>query len=154
MEHKVAKCTYIYSARSKLLHTPLYLIREYKKIHNHFFSSRELAQTSPYYESLKKQDVEVLFCYEMYDELVLLELKQYGGRQLVSAENDMQKEAVDSAEPLIGGYLLICLCVPLLGYVNEDINKLRIINSLISTLLVNYSVTLHSHKKILYLFII
>ncbi|KAL0839468.1 hypothetical protein ABMA28_016177 [Loxostege sticticalis] len=64
--------------------------------------SRELAQSSPYYESLKKRDVEVLFCYEMYDELVLLELKQFGGRQLVSVENDMQKEATDSDDAVIG----------------------------------------------------
>lgn len=66
--------------------------------------SRELAQTSPYYESLKKRDVEVLFCYEMYDELVLLELKQFGGKPLSSVENDMQKNAADSADTIIGGY--------------------------------------------------
>lgn len=79
------------------------------KLNNYSFNvtpSRELAQSSPYYESLKKRDVEVLFCYEMYDELVLLELKQFGGRQLVSVENDMQKEATDNVEPLIGMYLL------------------------------------------------
>lgn len=64
--------------------------------------SRELAQSSPYYESLKKRDTEVLFCYEMYDELVLLELKEFGGRQLVSIENDMQKDPADATE-VIGG---------------------------------------------------
>ncbi|XP_050676978.1 heat shock protein 75 kDa, mitochondrial [Leptidea sinapis] len=64
--------------------------------------SRELAQISPYYESLKKRDVEVLFCYEMYDELVLLELKQFGGRALVSVENDMQKDPADSSDTIIG----------------------------------------------------
>ncbi|XP_034825688.1 heat shock protein 75 kDa, mitochondrial [Maniola hyperantus] len=64
--------------------------------------SRELAQSSPYYESLKKRDVEVLFCYEMYDELVLLELKEFGGRSLVSVENDMQKDPADSSETIIG----------------------------------------------------
>ncbi|KOB73669.1 Hsp90-related protein TRAP1 [Operophtera brumata] len=69
--------------------------------------SRELAQSSPYYESLKKQDVEVLFCYEMYDELVLLELKQFGGRPLTSVENDMQKDAADSADNIIGLHPII-----------------------------------------------
>ncbi|CAH0397279.1 unnamed protein product [Chilo suppressalis] len=64
--------------------------------------SRELAQSSPYYESLKKRDVEVLFCYEMYDELVLLELKEFGGRQLVSVENDMQKDPADTPDSVIG----------------------------------------------------
>lgn len=64
--------------------------------------SRELAQTSPYYESLKKRDVEVLFCYELYDELVLLELKEFGGRALVSVENDMLKDASDTTGNIIG----------------------------------------------------
>ncbi|XP_047545916.1 heat shock protein 75 kDa, mitochondrial [Vanessa atalanta] len=64
--------------------------------------SRELAQSSPYYESLKKRDVEVLFCYEMYDELVLLELKEFGGRQLISVENDMQKDPADKSDNIIG----------------------------------------------------
>ncbi|KAL4703395.1 hypothetical protein ACJJTC_011184 [Scirpophaga incertulas] len=64
--------------------------------------SRELAQSSPYYESLKKRDVEVLFCYEMYDELVLLELKEFGGRQLVSVENDMHKDGADNTDSVIG----------------------------------------------------
>lgn len=74
--------------------------------------SRELAQSSPYYESLKKRDVEVLFCYEMYDELVLLELKQFGGRQLVSVENDMQKEATNSDDAVIGMYCVSALKSP------------------------------------------
>nr|XP_026491449.1 heat shock protein 75 kDa, mitochondrial isoform X1 [Vanessa tameamea] len=64
--------------------------------------SRELAQSSPYYESLKKRDVEVLFCYEMYDELVLLELKEFGGRPLISVENDMQKDPADKSDNIIG----------------------------------------------------
>ncbi|XP_026746998.1 heat shock protein 75 kDa, mitochondrial [Trichoplusia ni] len=65
--------------------------------------SRALAETSPYYESLKKRDVEVLFCYEMYDELVLLELKEFNNRTLVSIENDMQSDSKDAADNIIGG---------------------------------------------------
>ncbi|CAB3224999.1 unnamed protein product [Arctia plantaginis] len=64
--------------------------------------SRELAENSPYYESLKKRDVEVLFCYEMYDELVLLELKEFNNRKLISVENDMQTTSTDKAETIIG----------------------------------------------------
>ncbi|XP_041973532.1 heat shock protein 75 kDa, mitochondrial [Aricia agestis] len=75
---------------------------EQKSIYYLAAPSRELAQSSPYYESLKKKDVEVLFCYEMYDELVLLELKEFGGRALVSVENDMQKGPADNTESLIG----------------------------------------------------
>ena len=39
--------------------------------------SRQLAEASPYYEALKKKDVEVLFCFESYDELVLMQLQQF-----------------------------------------------------------------------------
>lgn len=73
------------------------------------FYSRELAESSPYYESLKKRDVEVLFCYDMYDELVLLELKEFSGRSLVSVENDMQKESSDKADSVIGNLVTLSL---------------------------------------------
>jgi TNF receptor-associated protein 1 len=33
--------------------------------------SRQLAESSPYFEALKNKDVEILFCYESYDELVI-----------------------------------------------------------------------------------
>ncbi|KAJ8724941.1 hypothetical protein PYW07_015899 [Mythimna separata] len=69
--------------------------------------SRELAETSPYYESLKKRDVEVLFCYEMYDELVLLELKEFNSKQLVSIENDMQTANKEDTEDIIGSDALL-----------------------------------------------
>lgn len=81
--------------------------------------SRELAQSSPYYESLKKRDVEVLFCYEMYDELVLLELKEFGGRSLISVENDMQKDASEKSDNIIGSDDLQQ------GQVNEIISFLK-----------------------------
>lgn len=64
--------------------------------------SRELAESSPYFESLKKRDIEVLFCYDTYDELVLLELKEFGSRQLVSVESDMQKEPDTKQDSVIG----------------------------------------------------
>lgn len=38
----------------------------------------------------------------MYDELVLLELKEFARRTLVSVENDMQKDSADTPEPVIG----------------------------------------------------
>ncbi|CAF4954977.1 unnamed protein product [Pieris macdunnoughi] len=82
-----------YSARQK---------NEQKSIYYLAAPSRELAQSSPYYESLKKRDVEVLFCYEMYDELVLLELKEFNGRNLVSVENDMQKDPAENSDTIIG----------------------------------------------------
>ncbi|XP_028397610.1 heat shock protein 75 kDa, mitochondrial-like isoform X2 [Dendronephthya gigantea] len=48
--------------------------------------SRELAETSPYFEALKKNDVEVLFTYDDNDEMVLHQLKKFDGRTVTSAE--------------------------------------------------------------------
>ncbi|KAJ8914590.1 hypothetical protein NQ315_017295 [Exocentrus adspersus] len=54
--------------------------------------SRTLAESSPYYESLKNKEQEVLFCYEPYDELVLMQLQQFKGYKLVSVEKDMRDD--------------------------------------------------------------
>ncbi|KAG0728061.1 Heat shock protein, mitochondrial [Chionoecetes opilio] len=59
--------------------------------------SRELAESSPYFESLKKKNVEVLFCYEPYDEVVLMQLKEFNSKNIISVEKQMRqnKDAVD-----------------------------------------------------------
>jgi len=59
--------------------------------------SRELALNSPYFESLKKRGIEVLFCYEPYDEVVLMQLGQFTSKNIVSVEKEMrqEKEAVN-----------------------------------------------------------
>merc|ERR1712154_579510 len=56
--------------------------------------SRQLAETSPYFESMKKAGTEVLFCYEAYDELVLMQLQQFDGadRPLRLGEGDAGPE--------------------------------------------------------------
>ncbi|KAL3279356.1 hypothetical protein HHI36_016862 [Cryptolaemus montrouzieri] len=54
--------------------------------------SRTLAESSPYYESLKKRQQEVLFCFDPYDELVLMQLQQFKGYNLVSVEKDMRND--------------------------------------------------------------
>lgn len=56
------------------------------------YFSRALAENSPYYEALKRRQQEVLFCYEPYDELVLMQLQQYKGNKLVSVEKDMRMD--------------------------------------------------------------
>ena len=54
--------------------------------------SRALAETSPYFESMKKRNTEVLFCFEPYDELVLLQLREFDKKQLTSVEKEMRQE--------------------------------------------------------------
>ncbi|KAG1670650.1 Heat shock protein, mitochondrial [Nymphon striatum] len=65
--------------------------------------SRHLAETSPYFEALKRKDVEVLFLYEPYDELVMLQLKQFDGKNLTSVEKEMRQDKEDAnVEPSEG----------------------------------------------------
>ncbi|XP_046852743.1 heat shock protein 75 kDa, mitochondrial-like isoform X2 [Xenia sp. Carnegie-2017] len=48
--------------------------------------SRQLAESSPYFEALKKNDVEVLYTYDDNDEMVLHQLRKFDGRNVTSAE--------------------------------------------------------------------
>jgi HSP90 family molecular chaperone len=80
--------------------------------------SRALAESSPYFEALKKKDVEVLFCYEPYDELVLMQLRQFDGRNLTSVEKEMRQDKESDDLTDLGEYwtvsatkLLKCLCI-------------------------------------------
>lgn len=54
--------------------------------------NRTLAENSPYYEDLKKKNFEVLFCYEPYDELVLMQLQSFLGHKLISVEKEMRMD--------------------------------------------------------------
>ena len=65
--------------------------------------SRQLAENSPYFESLRKSETEVLFCYEAYDELVLMQLQQFDKKSLTSVEKEMRtkgEEVVESEDSL------------------------------------------------------
>lgn len=74
---------------------PEYISRmaeDQKEIYYLAAPSRELAEASPYFESLKKRDVEVLFCYETYDEVVLMQLREFGNKKLMSVEKEMRQD--------------------------------------------------------------
>ncbi|NWR90624.1 TRAP1 protein, partial [Furnarius figulus] len=51
--------------------------------------NRHLAEHSPYFEATKKKDMEVLFCYEQFDELTLLHLREFDKKKLISVETDI-----------------------------------------------------------------
>lgn len=59
-----------------------------------------MADASPYLESLKKKNVEVLFCFEGYDEQVLLQLRSYNNKTIMPAEKQIRddKEEIVSDE--------------------------------------------------------
>ncbi|XP_033631452.1 heat shock protein 75 kDa, mitochondrial-like isoform X1 [Asterias rubens] len=60
--------------------------------------SRELAESSPYYEAFKTQDHEVLFCYAEYDELTMLQLREFDRKLLTSVESEMAAPATNTEE--------------------------------------------------------
>ncbi|XP_077520855.1 TNF receptor associated protein 1 [Amblyomma americanum] len=60
--------------------------------------SRQLAEASPYFEAVRSRDVEVLFCLEPYDELVLAQLRQFGRKSITSVEKEMRRDAEEAHE--------------------------------------------------------
>lgn len=51
--------------------------------------NRHLAEHSPYFEAMKQKDMEVLFCYEQFDELTLLHLREFDKKKMISVETDI-----------------------------------------------------------------
>ncbi|XP_072415803.1 heat shock protein 75 kDa, mitochondrial [Chiloscyllium punctatum] len=51
--------------------------------------NRHLAEYSPYFEAMKKKEMEVLFCYDQFDELTLLHLREFDKKKLISVETDI-----------------------------------------------------------------
>lgn len=47
--------------------------------------------------ALQKKGLEVLFCYESYDEIVLMQLRQFNQKNIVSVEKELRqnKDNVD-----------------------------------------------------------
>ncbi|XP_072170714.1 heat shock protein 75 kDa, mitochondrial-like [Diadema setosum] len=61
--------------------------------------SRELAEGSPYFEAFRQNDREVIFCYDDYDEITLLQLREFDRKLLRSVESEMAgNQTSDPAE--------------------------------------------------------
>lgn len=74
---------------------------EQKEIYYLVAPNRAAALASPYYETFKKHNKEVLLMYNAIDDFVMGNLKQYSGRTLVSAETsavDFKDEDKDEGE--------------------------------------------------------
>ncbi|XP_049624404.1 heat shock protein 75 kDa, mitochondrial [Suncus etruscus] len=67
--------------------------------------TRHLAEHSPYYEAMKQKNTEVLFCYEQFDELTLLHLREFDKKKLISVETDIvvdhfKEEKLEDGSPV------------------------------------------------------
>lgn len=62
--------------------------------------NRELAENSPYFEAFKLKNMTVLFCYDSYDELLLMQLRSFMGKSIISVEKGMRndKNAADLSD--------------------------------------------------------
>ncbi|KAK6024633.1 Hsp90 protein [Ostertagia ostertagi] len=69
-----------------------------KDIFYMFSPSRQLAESSPYYELIKSQNKEVLFLYEPADEVVFLSLGQFQMKSLVGVEKWAESAASADTE--------------------------------------------------------
>lgn len=61
-----------------------------------FAFSRQLAESSPYFEDFKRQNKEVLFLHDAADELVMLMMNQIKGKNVVSVEEYLKREGLHS----------------------------------------------------------
>lgn len=52
------------------------------------FDSRELALSSAYFEAIRQKDYDVLFLYEPYDEMILLQLNQFQKKNIAGIEQE------------------------------------------------------------------
>lgn len=59
---------------------------EQKEIYYLFAPSRMAAESSPYFEVFKARNIEVLFCYDPYDEFVIDHVREFEKKLLVAAE--------------------------------------------------------------------
>lgn len=63
--------------------------------------NRALAESSPYIEALKKKNIEVIYCYEQHDEIILYQVKTFKNVKLtlvekeINAVNSLSSQAVD-----------------------------------------------------------
>jgi len=49
--------------------------------------NRQQAESSPYYEILKNKGMEVLFCYDSYDDIAMMQLQNFDGKPIMAAES-------------------------------------------------------------------
>ena len=55
--------------------------------------TRDIAENSPYMEALLQKGIEVLYCYEPFDDVVFNNVRKYKGRQFVSVETNQVSPA-------------------------------------------------------------
>lgn len=71
--------------------------------------SRALAESSPYIEALKKKNVEVIYCYEQHDEIILYQVKTFKNIKLTLVEKEIN--TANNQEPQAADFGLLLLVI-------------------------------------------
>lgn len=85
-----------------------------------FSPSRQLAESSPYFDSFKKQNKEVIFVHDPADEMVLLMMNEFKGKKVVSVEAYLKDQGLHSEDDNKGKVLYLIFIVL---EVTKDSNK-------------------------------
>ncbi|KAL4143343.1 hypothetical protein QTP88_005684 [Uroleucon formosanum] len=62
--------------------------------------NRALAESSPYIEALKKKNVEVIYCYEQHDEIILYQVKTFKNVKLTLVEKEINTANNQSSQSI------------------------------------------------------
>merc|ERR1711871_1195702 len=102
---------------------------EQKNIYYLVAPNRDAAFKSPYYETFKKHDREVLLLYNTIDEFLMSNMRTFQGRDLVSAESsdiDLAKEGKDEKDENNNGELSDVDAEALCTYLKDTLGNKKV----------------------------
>lgn len=107
-----------------------------KEIYYLYSPNRETLEAGPHLEAFKARGLEVLYLYEPVDEFVMTSLKQYGEKDIISADNaDIQLDEVspESREDAIPEDVANALCEWIKEELGESVNEVKISKRLVDS---------------------
>ncbi len=107
-----------------------------KEIYYLYAPNRETLEAGPHLEAFKAQGLEVLYLYEPVDEFVMTSLRQYGGKEIVSADNaDIRLDEVspESKEEALPEDDTTALCEWIKETLGESVNEVKISKRLVDS---------------------
>eukprot|EP00127_Corallochytrium_limacisporum_P003872 Clim_evm86s153 gene=Clim_evmTU86s153 len=111
-----------------------------EEIYYHQAASRELAESSPYFEVFKDNGYEVLFCYDNIDDIALTNLGEFSGKKIKSIESGDVKIGDDTGNTLEGNEDLV-------EYLKEALGEDRVNEIKASQRLVDFPCVIVDHQS-------
>lgn len=98
--------------------------------------NRALAESSPYIEALKKKNVEVIYCYEQHDEIILYQVKTFKNVKLtlvekeINAANNQSSQTVELGNDSLSQLQLDSLLPWIESVLGNKVKKVKITGQL------------------------